>query len=675
MMHRDDDSSASREGRLDQIIAEYFEAKESGKAGTPQDWITRYPELAAGLREFFANEEHLRVAAELDETAQERDARPDVASDDSREADVVPLSLVTRPAGRRPIVPKTMLNGRFEVVDVLAGGMGHVFLARILGYESSGMIAAIKTVPDFEDWRRAGGIIRPERARTLYGMLRTRFRREAEMWIRLTLHLNVIWAWGMFDEGDKPFLVMEYADGGHLGEWISDGRIDVPMAVNLGIQFCDGMCHAVSEAGIVHRDIKPANVLLTSEGTLKITDFGLAKAFDVAAEESGPHGSPSRDSEVSLAAAGTVAYMAPEQLVSISQADTRSDVYSFGVVLYEMLTGSRLFQAGTWAEHRQLRRQPAPPMHRQGAEMPPALSGIVRRCLACEPDDRYASFDALRRDLLAIHHALQRPVPLPVEHRKGPAREDRFITESSGHIALQEFSKALATAEAGLAEFPARPELWVNKGKALHELGDDQGAFDTLQLAVEHFPDNAEVWANLGWARVSLGDAAAAFEAAIRATELAPDYHVGWMCRGYCENSLGRMQDAVQSLERCTRLAPHDWRGHYNLGVVLFQADRCGDAVDALEEATRIAPQQPDVWSYLALAQGKLGLVAEAGRSAAAAVACDPNDSFAWTVRGVIAWEGRHDGAEARRCFNKALELNPHNEQAAAALLMLPDFG
>ena len=671
MVHRDDHSSASEETRLDEVIAEYLEAKDLGRAGTPQEWMSRYPELAEELRQFFIDVDHFQGAAGLKRITPNAETEPDNLPPIPGEEDAISLSQRAQTAVRRPVKPGTVLHGQFEVTDVLAGGMGQVFLARVIGYESNNTIIAIKTVPDFDVWRNSHASMSPRQARTVYGVLQIRFRREVEMWVRLSRHMNIIWAPGVFDEGEKPYIMMEYADGGHLGDWISNGRIDVPLAVNLGLQFCDGMIHAVFEAGIVHRDIKPANVLLTREGILKITDFGLARAFDIADEEAGIGRDGSHDSEISIAAAGTVAYMAPEQFRSISHADTRSDIYSFGVMLYEMLTGSRLFHATTWAGHHELRRQSTPQMRRHDAEIPSALSDIVHRCLAFEPGDRYPSFDMLRGDLMAVYHELPQRMSLPKEHRDGFGRKDRLIAESSAYIALQEFDKALKVADAGLAEFPDEAGFWVNKCKVLHELEDDQAAFDTYMQAVERFPTNAEVWANLGWTYVSLGNAVAGLQAAEQATELSEDYHVAWMCRGHCESELGRHGDAVESLRRCTRLAPYDWRGHHNLGNVLYRTGRLDEAVDVLHRAAEIAHQQPDVWILLARAQGKLGLADEACRSIDLAVAYGLDDSLAWTVRGAIAWECRHDAAEARRCLDKALTLDPSNESAHAALLIL----
>jgi serine/threonine protein kinase len=130
-------------------------------------------------------------------------------------------------------------------------------------------------------------------------------------WVRLGTHPNIIFAMWVFEAGGKPHLLMEYADGGDLHTWISQGRLTVPLAVSFAIQFCEGMRYAVHTAGMVHRDIKPANVLVKGNGIIKIADFGLAKAFDAEREIAGQH-EPSPPDPLSRDAVGARPYMPPE---------------------------------------------------------------------------------------------------------------------------------------------------------------------------------------------------------------------------------------------------------------------------------------------------------------------------------------------------------------------------
>jgi serine/threonine protein kinase len=140
----------------------------------------------------------------------------------------------------------------------------------------------------------------------------------------------------------KPFLFLEYVSGGDLGSWIGTPRLteDLGQVLRFAIQFCDGMIHAMSKGITAHRDIKPRNCLITHDGMLKVTDFGLAKLFD---EEKLPDaigvGNAPYSYNLTATAIGTCTHMAPEQFSSARWVDVRADIYAFGVMLYQMVKG------------------------------------------------------------------------------------------------------------------------------------------------------------------------------------------------------------------------------------------------------------------------------------------------------------------------------------------------
>jgi serine/threonine protein kinase len=193
------------------------------------------------------------------------------------------------------------IQNRWEIHHILGGGMGRVYV--VYDHEWRQAFAA-KTFRD-EALRRNPEVA----ARFTQG--------EALLWIRLPRHPNILWAhFAQVIEG-KPFLFLEYVSGGDLGRWIGSPRLmeDPAWLLRLAIQFCDGMIHANSHGIRVHRDIKPANCLVTSEGTLKVTDFGLAAGReDLTADGNG--GSSVRWDALRMTvtggAAGTPFYMAPE---------------------------------------------------------------------------------------------------------------------------------------------------------------------------------------------------------------------------------------------------------------------------------------------------------------------------------------------------------------------------
>lgn len=215
------------------------------------------------------------------------------------------------------------------------------------------------------------------------GDLLQRFRREAVAAARLA-HPNLVRVYDAGTDDGCAFIVMELVPGRTLADVIRDGgaldpgtAADVTRAVLSALE----CAHA---AGIVHRDVKPGNILIAPDGLVKVTDFGLAPAFDAT------------DLETTGEMLGTVAYVAPEQLQG-GDVTPATDVYATGLVLYELLTGRRAFRGDTelaTALARLTTRPPAPSAMRPG--IPRALDQVVERATALRPEQRYSSAASMR---------------------------------------------------------------------------------------------------------------------------------------------------------------------------------------------------------------------------------------------------------------------------------------
>jgi serine/threonine-protein kinase len=216
-----------------------------------------------------------------------------------------------------------------------------------------------------------------------------RFRREA-LTAASVAHPNMANVFDYIQEDDRPGIVMELVEGETLAHAIArDGAMPADRAVAVAASVLDAL-EAAHSAGIVHRDVKPANVLLTSNGGIKVADFGIARAL----------------SEASLTQTGTVMgtahYSAPEQ-VRGEPASPATDVYSAGVMLYEMLTGARPFAGDTPVAVAMARLSEDPPSPRaQRPDIPPHVDAIVMRALARNPADRFPSAKAMREALDGI---------------------------------------------------------------------------------------------------------------------------------------------------------------------------------------------------------------------------------------------------------------------------------
>ena len=280
-----------------------------------------------------------------------------------------------------PLIVGDRFAGHFEITGVLgAGGMGDVYRARDTRLNRD---VALKLLPD---------------AFATDADRLARFQREAEVLASLN-HPNIAQIHGIEEDAGVRALVLELVEGQTLEARISRGPMPPDEVLAIATQLADGL-EAAHEAGVVHRDLKPANVKVQHDGTVKVLDFGLAKALEAPA--SGRRGDPSTWSSAATGAGvivGTAAYMSPEQARGRA-VDRRTDIWAFGAVLFETLTGRRAFEgddaAGILAEV--LKAEPA--WERLPRDVKPEVSAVLRRCLEKEPFQRM-------RDIADVRIGLQ----------------------------------------------------------------------------------------------------------------------------------------------------------------------------------------------------------------------------------------------------------------------------
>lgn len=232
-------------------------------------------------------------------------------------------------------------------------------------------------------------------------------------------HPNICTIYAVEEHEGHPFIAMELLEGRTLRELIAEQRsspenatqktqLQIPILLDIGTQVAEGL-RAAHAKGIIHRDIKPANIFVTTQGQIKILDFGLAKLQE---SESLDHPlptaceqSPGRENAVPLnltrtgTTVGTAAYMSPEQ-VRGERLDARSDLFSFGLVLYEMATGRQAFDGPTVAEvHDAILHAKPIDVHELSPQIPAKLEAIIHKALEKDREQRYANASELRRDL------------------------------------------------------------------------------------------------------------------------------------------------------------------------------------------------------------------------------------------------------------------------------------
>jgi Tol biopolymer transport system component/predicted Ser/Thr protein kinase len=303
--------------------------------------------------------------------------------------------------------------GPYQIVAPLgAGGMGEVYRASDPRLRRE---VALKTLP-------SGLASDPER--------RSRFEQEARAASALN-HPNIITVLDIGEEQGVAWIAMELVEGRTLRELLSGGPLATRKMLEIAVQLADGLAKAHG-AGILHRDLKPDNVMVSKDGYVKILDFGLAKLAEPGIEQ--PSEEPTLMKPLTHAGVvlGTVGYMSPEQ-ASGRPVDFRSDQFSLGTILFEMATGARPFQRPTAAETlAAIIREEPEPIARLNPRTPAPLRWIAERCLAKDPDDRYASTRDLARDLASL-------------------RDHLSETTSSGEAPQPPRARARARVGAGLA--------------------------------------------------------------------------------------------------------------------------------------------------------------------------------------------------------------------------------
>ncbi len=270
-----------------------------------------------------------------------------------------------------PVDTPRIYSGRYELTHLIArGGMAQVYRAMDRQLERP---VALK-------------VLFPELSvdRTFV----ERFRREAQAAANLS-HPNIVPVFDWGEDDGSYFIVMEYVEGRPLSAVLRDPQRMPPRQIAIigaGVAAALAFAH---RHGVIHRDVKPGNVLITPDGDVKVTDFGIARAVNT--EESLTQ---------TGAVMGTAAYFSPEQAEG-KGVDARSDIYSLGVVLYEMAVGRPPFTGDSPVAVASKHVRDLPVLPREAnPSVPPALEAVVMKAMAKNPDDRYASAEELRADLL-----------------------------------------------------------------------------------------------------------------------------------------------------------------------------------------------------------------------------------------------------------------------------------
>ena len=537
------------------------------------------------------------------------------------------------------------------------------------------------------------------------------FTTEALTWIKLDKHKNIVKAKRVEKIERKPYIVLEYVAGGDLDEWIGTKMLDLPLALNIAAQFCNGMEHAYEKLGLIHRDVKPSNIMITKDKVVKITDFGLAKVVEEMRKEIcpvPPEGMKFLQSNI----AGTPPWMAPEQW-TYGEIDTRTDIYAFGIILYQMVTGVYPYSArDTWKEIH-FNASPLPIKQK----LPDGLEELIFKCIEKNPEKRYQSFNMLKRELLEIYlHLTGKEISLEGETKEeletwevlnkglslsnlgynkealeyfnhlielNPGYDNAYVNRSIAYENLGEHELAIEDCNRAIELNPKLTEAyniraWVHTRSGKYEqaikdynhaivldpgvaeiYNDRGGAYAMLnmyELAKEDFnraitlnPKHAPAYANLGHIYMKLGKYELAIDCSTHAIELNPGPAEFYATRGVAYIEVGKPVLGLKDLQRFLELPPPP---------DAFLVKRVKELLEMYDGEKETMLPEEEKWNNKGIIFLTRGKYEEAVEYFEKALEINPRFAVAWNNKGV-SLSHLDKNEEAITCFDKALEINP----------------
>lgn len=459
--------------------------------------------------------------------------------------------------------PGQVLDNRYDIKELVGrGGMGTVYRVRDWDWNVD-LAVKVPAKHLISDW-----------------VAKERFLLEAQTWIELGVHPNIVQCWFVREYEGSPLVFMDYLPAGSLKEWREEGRIaqdDWAGILDLMIQATAGLGYA-HEQGLVHRDVKPANLLMREDGSLCVTDFGLVKVTDL--ESGGPSAADLQQILADLEAQGideesltltrtgtllgTPEYGAPEQWMAAGNVGIQADIYALGIILYELCAGRRPFDDGVkkvsaaimLGEHLMT---PPPDPRKFRPEIPEALAALCLRCLAKDPLRRPGSMQELREEMAAIYHscsgkAYPRPAP-----RAGTQRADALNNKAVSFWNLG-FSQRAFDAWREAAKLDGlHPETVYNKTMVQWRQAqiDDAEVLRRLTQVKATFP---HLGTYLGYFHLEQGDAHTAEQEIRQAlvNPLAARQGTAWRALGDARMYLEQYAPAVEAYQQALRRMPDD---------------------------------------------------------------------------------------------------------------------
>lgn len=417
-----------------------------------------------------------------------------------------------------------------------------------------------------------------------------RFIQEAHLWINLDAHDNIVTADFIDTLHGRPCLLMEYIEGGSLRYQLKPIEpLPLEKAIKFAFQLANGMSFVWKTNKIVHRDLKPDNIMITPDKTVKITDFGLAKAFS---EIDFKKDTIPGDVRTSLSIfrskgkrlCGTLPWMAPEQFNGF--ADQRSDIYSFGVVMHQMVAkGKHLFKGTNIQEYENFHRyEVVPPLSHP-------LFPLIQKCLEKDPNKRFQNYASLREKLqdLLITETGKIIEPPDVEKLNEPELYNKALALAN----LDRYDEAISCYDKVLEIDPKDVEVLSNKGRAFFKLSRDDAAISCYDKALNKNLRLAIAWYNKGSILGKFGKYEEAILCFDKALEINSNFGFALRNKGIALFRPGRNEEAISFFDKSLVINPNNVLILFGKASILTHLGRYSEALKYAEKVIEINPNFP----------------------------------------------------------------------------------
>ncbi len=499
------------------------------------------------------------------------------------------------------------------------------------------------------------------------------FRNEAELWIHLGSHPNIVRAVAVRESKGQLSLIMEYIPRDQNGlctleDHIRNSSLETRQILHWAIQVCNGMEYAYLHGIRCHRDLKPANILIGPDRMAKVTDFGLAGALR--------HWKPANGVDICTAKGdiglscmtehgagiGTPFYMPPEQFLNITRCDERSDIYSFGVTLYQMVSSGNLpFVAvlkANASQDEQLRflRE----MFQLHVNSPvPALKSpvfpVIQKCMEKSPDKRYRSFSSVRKDLEDLLLSLFNETSTPVGSQNDEILA--LMRQVTGMEDLKKYPEAISYCDQVLKIDPTYLNALAIKAQCCLILGRNDEAGDCFSRIIRIDPNNSAAKVNIAIILMNTGHLREALDKLDSILKSDPGNAMAAHQKGYCYQLLGDVNNALIWYRKAVQFGPEIAEFAASLGNALAMRSDFNEAIPVLERALSLNPSDTSSWVNKGNCHQSLGQTSEALRCFDDAIKRDSTHVVAWINKGWILLEkGRY--SEAIGCSDECLKID-----------------